>query len=133
MKSILVAVDLADGTETVVEQAAQLAQRFDGRIRVVHVVPLEPFADEYRERDAEVQRIGDRLWKRHIVAKALLVQGPTVETILGEAERWDADMVVMGVKKDRASSDGVLGTVSDGVVRGAPCPVLVVPAGRARA
>ena len=129
MKSILVAVDLSAGTETIVEGAARLAQRFDGRIRVIHVVSREPCADEYREREAELQRIGDRLWKRQIVAKALLVQGPTVETILDEARCWGADLVVLGVRKDRDASDAVLGRVSDGVVRGTSCPVLVVPAG----
>lgn len=129
MKRILVAIDLSDGTEAVVEQAERLAQRFDALIRVVHVVPSEPVGVEYREREAEVQKIGDRLWDRQIVAKALLVQGPTVETILNEADRWDSDLIVMGVKRDRASSHCVLGTVSDGVIRGAPCPVMVVPAG----
>ena len=131
-KRILVATDLSDGTDAVVEQAERLAQRFDALIRVVHVVPSEPVGVEYREREAEVQKIGDRLWDRQIVAKALLVQGPTVETILEEAERWDTDLIVMGVKRDRASSHCVLGAVSDGVIRGAPCPVMVVPAGANR-
>ncbi len=129
MKSILVATDLSDGTEAVVEQAEQLAQRFDALIRVVHVVPPEPVGVEYCEREAEIQTIGDRLWERHIVAKALLVQGRTVETILDEAERWDTELIVMGVKRDRASRHCVLGAVGDGVIRGAPCPVMVVPVG----
>ena len=133
MKSILVAADLFAGTGAVMEQAEQLAQRFEALIRVVHVVPLEPVADKCRERDSEVHRIEDRLWERGIVAKALLIQGSTVETILEEAERWDADLIVLGVKRGRTSSHCVLGAVSDGVIRGAPCPVLVVPDGPNRA
>ncbi len=129
MKSILVAVDLSDGTKAVVDQAEQLAQKFDAMIRVVHVDPTEPDAADFRERQAEVQKIGDRLWERHIVAKALLIQGPTVETILEEASRWDADLIVMGVKRGREASSCVLGAVSQGVIRDASCPVLVVPAG----
>ena len=62
-----------------------MAQRFDAMVRVIHLDPTEPVAADSRERQAEVQKIGDRLWERHIVAKALLIQGPTVETILEEA------------------------------------------------
>ena len=52
---------------------------------------------------------------RGLTATPLLVQGPTVETILAESERLHADLIVVG-------------SVSEGVVRGSSRPVLVVPA-----
>ena len=68
------------------------------------------------------------LQSRGISAHGLLVQGPTVETILTERERLQADTIVLGSHGRGALFRALLGSVSEGVVRATPCPVLVVPA-----
>jgi nucleotide-binding universal stress UspA family protein len=55
---------------------------------------------------------------------------PTGE-ILGAVERLGVDLIVMGRQGRGGVRRAVLGSVVDGVLRGATCPVLVVPEGAA--
>ena len=57
-------------------------------------------------------------------------QGPTVQTIVEQAEKLDADVIVMGSHGRGKLFDLVVGSVSAGVIRESPVPVLVVPARR---
>ena len=59
-------------------------------------------------------------------AEVAVVDRPPVDGILAEARRLDAGVVVVGARGHGALSRLVLGSVSLGVVRGAPGPVLVV-------
>jgi nucleotide-binding universal stress UspA family protein len=51
-----------------------------------------------------------------------------VQTILEQAEKLDADVIVMGSHGRGKLFDLVVGSVSAGVMRKSPVPVLVVPA-----
>ncbi len=55
-----------------------------------------------------------------------LVQGPPASTITGVAERGGYDLVVVGTHGHRGFRRLLLGSVADGVIRHAPCSVLVV-------
>jgi nucleotide-binding universal stress UspA family protein len=59
-------------------------------------------------------------------ADARIVNAPPVDAILAEARRVRAGIVVMGWRGHGAVRRLLTGSVSRGVVRGAPCPVLVV-------
>jgi nucleotide-binding universal stress UspA family protein len=59
---------------------------------------------------------------------ALLVQGPTVQTILEQAEKLGAEVIVVGSHGRGKLFDLVVGSVSAGVIRKSPIPVLGVPA-----
>jgi nucleotide-binding universal stress UspA family protein len=56
-----------------------------------------------------------------------LLQGSIVETILKQAKKLDVEMIVMGTHGRGAVFKLLVGSVSEGVLRGAKCPVLVVP------
>jgi nucleotide-binding universal stress UspA family protein len=58
---------------------------------------------------------------------ALLVQGVTADTILEEAAKLAADIIVVGSRGKGALQQLVVGSVSEGVLRKSQCPVLVVP------
>ena len=62
-----------------------------------------------------------------IDAKALLVEGPTVETILEEADRFSADVLVVAANNRGPVARALLGNTCDKIVRRSACPVLVVP------
>ena len=55
-------------------------------------------------------------------------QGPTIETIIEEAGRLKVDMIVVGSHGHGAMYQLLVGSVSEGVLHRATCPVLVVPA-----
>jgi len=64
--------------------------------------------------------------KRWPAADARVVDAAPVEAIVGEARRVRADIVVMGWRGHGAVRRLLTGSVSRGVVRRAPCSVLVV-------
>jgi nucleotide-binding universal stress UspA family protein len=84
-------------------------------------------AQRLRDEHRELQRSADRLRAGGIQATALLIQGPTVEKILSEAERVAADFIVMASHGHGAVHRALLGSVSEGVLRHAAIPVTIVP------
>ncbi len=143
MNTILVCVDFSDVTPRVVEQGRELARAFGRPLRLLHVARPEPdfigydpgpqtvrthLAHELRDEHRQLQAMADELRAAGHDVEALLVQGPSIEKIVEEARRLHAAMIVIGSHGHGALYDLLLGSVSEGVVRAAPCPVLVVPA-----
>lgn len=142
MQQILAAVDFSEVSSRVVEQAARLAEAFSAELSLVHVAAPDPEfvgydagpesvrgqrAAELRSEHRELQAMAEALRERGLRARALLIQGPTVEKLVEEIARLDADVAVLGSHGRGALMRALLGSVSEGVIRGASCPVLVVP------
>ena len=72
---------------------------------------------------AGARRILSRRWS---AAEVTIVNTAPVAAILREAERFDADVIVVGWRGHGAVRRLLMGSVSRGVVRGAKCAVLVV-------
>jgi nucleotide-binding universal stress UspA family protein len=58
----------------------------------------------------------------------MLVSGLPARKILGEADRLEATLIVMGSHGHGALFNLLMGTVCNGVLRKSRCPVVVVPA-----
>jgi nucleotide-binding universal stress UspA family protein len=56
-----------------------------------------------------------------------LIHGPVINTILDEAEKFGTDLIVVGSQSHGFLYRTFIGSVSDGVMRRSPCPVLIVP------
>jgi nucleotide-binding universal stress UspA family protein len=54
-------------------------------------------------------------------------EGPVVETIISVAEEIDANIIVMPTAGHHGLLDDLRGSVTERVLREAPCPVLAVP------
>jgi len=96
---------------------------FDAGPDVVRDQMAEQFHREHEQIQAMAQRLRDDGWN----ATALLVQGSTVDTILLQAEKLDADLIVVGSHGHGAMYDMLVGSISAEVIRRATVPVLVVP------
>ena len=111
MRNILVAIDDIEGatvTSALIRQATALARAFAGKLWLLHVVPrpgMTPFtvpgevlrgqaAAELHHEHKLVQRLSHQLRDSGIDTIALLVEGATVRTILREADRLEADLIV---------------------------------------
>ena len=53
--------------------------------------------------------------------------GPVVGTILSAADTRQVDLIAMGTQGHDGFLDALRGSVTENVIRGAPCPVLAVP------
>ena len=143
---ILLAVDGSSFSDAAVNEVASRPWPPASEVKVVTAfqVPLVPtpevwaISDEYfpeleriaREQaqsvvDAAVSRLATSLDKSLTVTGEVLVGLPR-EAILEEAERWQADLIVMGSHGYGAWRGFLLGSVSRTVVTQAKCSVEVV-------
>ncbi len=140
--NILVAVDLSGATERVVQVAERIAKPMSAIVRLLHVAEAEPdfvgydagpevvrdqVAKEYRDEHRGVQAHAEALRQADIEASALLIRGPIIETILNEAQRFEADLLIVGSHGFGAMYDLLVGSSSRGVLKRSEIPVLVVP------
>ncbi len=61
----------------------------------------------------------------HTIETSVL-SGPVVETLIDCAKELSADLIVMGSEGRKGVSRLLLGSVAEGVLRGAPCSVEIV-------
>ncbi len=143
MKTILVPVDFSDVTARLVETARTFAAAFGSRVVLLNVAEPEPDFVGFeagpptvrmsvaRDFKAERQRLDElktQLTSSGAEAIALHIQGPTVEKIQHEAEEQHAELIIMGSHGHGALYELLVGSVTQGVIKGSACPVLVVPA-----
>jgi nucleotide-binding universal stress UspA family protein len=138
---ILLATDGSEGAELAASRAVDLARRTDSELHLVHVgiapaflmsdpgtvgydrMLLEEIEDEARELLRKLS------WRVKVaggdVAGSHLRMGEVDLEIVGLAEKLEADLIVMGCRGRRGIRRAIGGSVSDAVIRQAPCPVLV--------
>jgi nucleotide-binding universal stress UspA family protein len=150
-RTILVAVDLSDGSDLVLRHAFAIARAAGARVVALHVTePPYPThlwyaplaakeADLFqmvakREREAAKAALEDRVAKARgehregVTPEARVVSGFPAEAILDEATRAEADLIVLGTHGRRGLSRALLGSIAESVVRTATVPVLTVRA-----
>ncbi|MBI3403036.1 MAG: universal stress protein [Acidobacteria bacterium] len=137
---ILCPVDFSETSAQAVEQAIALAGWSHARITALHVcnpaympVPGVPPPAE-RVPAAEIQRAHDETAKCFSAATAAGVAvdvivdvGQPVRHILSRAIYSSADLIVMGTHGASGFEHLVLGSVTEKILRRAPCAVLTVP------
>ena len=145
-KRILVAVDGSETSERALREGVRLAKEQHARLRLVHVVDELTAAGERpatpRAFWKAVREVGERILesarasaaKYGIEAETKLAEIRTFGSlvrrvpnlIVDEADRWRADLVVIGTHGRRGMSKLLLGSVADGVVRTSATSVLLV-------
>jgi nucleotide-binding universal stress UspA family protein len=139
---ILVAVDLSESTQTIVDKVEEMNKEYPAKVWILHNAEPEPdsvefkvdplaaretLAKKFHNEHRQIQEIADRLRKAGMDATALLVRGATVETILKEASDLDVDMIVVGTHGRGAMYQLLVGSVSEGILHKSRYPVLVIP------
>ncbi|MDS0300341.1 universal stress protein [Halogeometricum sp. S1BR25-6] len=146
-ETILVPVDESELSERVVEQALEIAERFDSTVRAMHVVDdrgashasksvneLARDADERREIDERRQEAGSELTERvaaqgderGVPVEQVVLVGDPAEVITDYADEEDVDLIVLGAKGRSAVGKFLLGDVAGKVARHARTQVLLV-------
>jgi nucleotide-binding universal stress UspA family protein len=140
MKTILVAVDLSNVTMKAVKVAVHLARPFQSKIILIHAVepvqqlsPIgtEPVSVAIQEPPTdftqELSRLQEMISHVGLESTKLELEGPPVELILAQAESFRVDLIVLGSHGRRVLENLFTGSVVDGILQRAKCPVLVVP------
>jgi nucleotide-binding universal stress UspA family protein len=141
--SLLVCVDLSPATERVVEVATGLAVRAQLPLTLLHIAAPEPdfvgydagpqtvrdaVARGLRAEHRELEALRKSAESRGIAARALMVQGPTVEKILAQVDLLHPDVVVVGSRGHSLLREAFAGSVTRDLLSHSHVPVLVVPA-----
>ena len=137
---ILLATNGSEEAELAAQRAVDLAQRAGSELHVVYVEPIPNFLVEgtpgynrelYEQIEQEAREVLRKLtWRVKVaggtIAESHLSMGPVDLEIVGLARKLGADLIVMGSRGHRGIRRVIEGSISDAVIRHAPCPVLVV-------
>lgn len=142
-RSLLVPMDFSRHADRALAYGGELADRTGARLHVLHVVPEMSFPDPYFAEAAEIramtkaaqERVPEAL-QRHVRevlgedadVRTHIEVGTPVATIVQVAGDEDIDQVVISSHGRTGVERMLLGSVAEGVVRRAPCPVLTVKA-----
>lgn len=116
LRRILLPVDHQPGAQEAVIRAVRAAEAFGDQ-------PVEIVM--FHVNGSTLPHV-DRPESQSCVWKEVRREGDVVEAILDAAQ--EADLIVMATEGRHGVFDTVRGSVTERVVRGAPCPVLAVPA-----
>ena len=145
MKQILIATDGSPSAQEAVEVGLELAREQGADVTFVHVTPAEEVRggrggahalthrDEVDESETALKAAADAAEEAGVSYALERFSGETVETIVAMADSKSADIIVLGSRGRNALTSALLGSVSQGVLRHASRPVLVVKAAKAPA
>ncbi len=156
MKKIIVALDFTPVSKALIKYGKMYASKLEAELVLLHVATavrdlyigynlgsqdvlgagmpmyfsddgvMEVIKQELENEHNELMKYVGEL-KSEIGVSALLKQGPVVETILEEAEKQNADLIIIGSHGHRPLRRVILGSVSEGIVAESCCPVMVIP------
>lgn len=152
-QKILVPLDGSEHSIEALEGAGQIAEKFSGKITLVHVysVSVQPVmmpepstsgslgmpiltGAEVTKMIEAAQNVGNRILddgERRIKSdkvevKKMLVEGHAVQEIVRIANEGNYDLIVLGARGISHMREILLGSVTDGVIHHVHCPVLVI-------
>jgi nucleotide-binding universal stress UspA family protein len=152
-QKILVPLDGSEHSLRALEKAVQIAEKFSGKITLIHAypVPVQPImlpepstsgslsipiltgAEVSRMTEA-AREVGNRILEdgeqkvkaEKVQVEKVLVEGHAVQEIVRVAREGDFDLIVIGARGISHLKEILLGSVTDGVIHHARCPVLVI-------
>jgi nucleotide-binding universal stress UspA family protein len=135
VRRILLATDLSTASEGATEEALALARDLRADLLVVSVIDpashlpglMAARMDQRRAaREVAAQGIVVRGRRAGVNVNFLVWEGEPGPAIVEAAASEGVDLVVVGTRSRSRVERLVLGSVSDHVVRHAPCPILIV-------
>ena len=137
MKNILVPIDGSHPSHNALQHAIDIANVYNAELTIVNITNADAVLDSFDVfEDMTDEKVKDltKLAKDksgYVLEKAmeavpenLMVSTPEIG-ILSEAEKCDADLIVMGRRGSHSLSEQILGSASTYVLAHAKCPVLL--------
>ena len=127
-RGILVALDLSEDSEAILEPVVELARITHAPVTLMHVV-MEPVLEVWKDPEAprRLDRIADRLRERDVVVSTRVATGIDAALTLRDALRESRfDLMAMTTHGAGGLRRLWMGSVADKVVRSASKPVLIL-------
>ena len=144
MKNILLTIKDFEATtiaSPIVEKTIELASNCSSKVHIVHIVPpsrqppynvdgelfRREIATELRHEHHCLQHLAKCIRDVNVDAKALLLHGSIINTILHESERLAVDLVVIGRHKHGPLYSALMNDTDEGLLAKSTCPIMFVP------
>jgi nucleotide-binding universal stress UspA family protein len=95
-------------------------------VNLLRIIPLDVTEEEARQAQASLDLAGQALRTAGFKVETTILRDMVIESIVGVAEEWDADLIVLGWHGRTALQRLMLGSVPAGVIHGAPCSVELI-------
>jgi nucleotide-binding universal stress UspA family protein len=136
-KNILVPLDFSPCSEQALDYACALGAKLGATVHIMNslgaglpelnVALTESMIDNLiRGHQTALQKVADPRRPLVNIGKVVVKSGDARDSILESAREVDADLIVMGTHGRRGLTRFVVGSVTEDVLRRAPCPVLAV-------
>jgi len=139
-KNILVPTDLSAGAEEALDYACELATHFGSTVHLLNVISIPALGvpelgvamastvidSIVRDNEQAMTALAQKMCVKANLGQVLLRTGDARDVIINTARELGIDLIVMGTHGRRGVSRALLGSVTETVVRAAPCPVLTV-------
>lgn len=143
---VLAAIDFSAVSSEVIATASSLARAIDGELLLWHAVQIPSAIVSYEivgEDVANFMAGAERDAERRLQALAGCVKGvpvefgcssgvPSAEVCLQARDRH-AEFIVVGSHGHGSLYEFLIGTTTQGILKDAPCPVVIVPAAKSKA
>lgn len=142
MKRILLALELDDHTDLLLEKALQLGLCFESSIWLVHIAAPDPDfvgyevgpqyirdarADVLKAEHKQLEEYAKVFEKQGLEVHPVLLKGATVDMLLLEAYKMEIDLIITGHHKKGPLSQFFEGSISKELIYHATIPVMIVP------
>jgi nucleotide-binding universal stress UspA family protein len=143
IRQILLATDLGPASAAATDEAFRLSAALGASLLAVSVIDLRTLqlpGGRFRSRiDQERERLETaaaglvlRGRREQVPTSFLIWEGDPADSIVEAAQSESADMIIVGSHGRGTLGRALIGSVSDQVVRRAPCPILVVRSAAAK-
>jgi nucleotide-binding universal stress UspA family protein len=140
VQNIVVATDFSPISELALDEALDLAERFQAKITLAHAfeIPVYGFPDGILIAGANVASELEQAAQRNLtqLVESRASRGVTITPVLRMGPAWDevnavardtkASLIVVGTHGRRGLSRALLGSVAERLLRTATLPVLVI-------
>jgi nucleotide-binding universal stress UspA family protein len=140
VRRILVPIDFSPHADAVVEWASHLAEEHGSLLILLHAyhlpvefqqlegayLPAEFWTNVKVDAERSVERYAEPLRERGLEVEQCVREGYPATVIEEEAQRQEADLIVIGSRGLSGLKHLLLGSIAERVVQKAHCPVLTV-------
>jgi len=139
---ILLATEGSEEAELAALRAVDIAEMTDSELHVVHVGVLPTFLESYpgtlgysgklyeQIEEESRERLRELSWQVKVAGGTVAGSHPRMGAVdlevVALAKELGVGLIVMGCRGHRGIRRAIEGSISDGVIRHAPCPVLVI-------
>lgn len=140
VRRILVPVDFSEHAQRVIEWATHLAEEHGSKVILLHAyhlpvefqqlegayLPQDFWANVKSEAQQSLSTYAEQITRAGVEVETVVREGYPATVIEEEAERQQADLIVIGTRGLSGLKHLLLGSIAERVVQKAPCPVLTV-------